>query len=123
MIRSAADVLLDVQDLQTHFALPQGVLKAVDGVSVTLAARRTQGGVGESGAGKSVLLAMMALSFRRYANAQIFAFDFGGSIRAATLAMGGRYHDLGGGAVPSSAHSEKPRMPRSKPVAARPNNG
>ena len=57
--------------------------------------------VGPTGAGKSVLLAMMAMSFRRYANAQIFAFDFGGSIRAATLAMGGRYHDLGGGAAPS----------------------
>jgi type IV secretion/conjugal transfer VirB4 family ATPase len=57
--------------------------------------------VGPTGAGKSVLLAMMALSFRRYRNAQIFAFDFGGSIRAATLAMGGIFHDLGGGAAPS----------------------
>jgi type IV secretion/conjugal transfer VirB4 family ATPase len=57
--------------------------------------------VGPTGAGKSVLLAMMALSFRRYANAQIFAFDFGGSIRAATLAMGGTFHDLGGGEAPS----------------------
>ena len=28
---------------------------------------------------------------------QIFAFDFGGSIRAAALAMGGDWHDLGGG--------------------------
>ncbi len=38
----------------------------------------------------------MALQFRRYAGAQIFAFDFGGSIRAAALAMGGDWHDLGG---------------------------
>jgi len=30
----------------------------------------------------------MALQFRRYAGAQVFAFDFGGSIRAAALAMG-----------------------------------
>jgi type IV secretion system protein TrbE len=51
--------------------------------------------VGPTGAGKSVLLALMALQFRRYACAQIFAFDFGGSIRAATLAMGGDFHDLG----------------------------
>jgi type IV secretion system protein VirB4 len=53
--------------------------------------------VGPTGAGKSVLLALMALQFRRYAGSQIFAFDFGGSIRAAALAMGGDWHDLGGG--------------------------
>jgi type IV secretion system protein VirB4 len=53
--------------------------------------------VGPTGAGKSVLLAFMALQFRRYAKAQIFAFDFGGSIRAATLAMGGDWHNLGEG--------------------------
>ncbi|MGN6535633.1 MAG: conjugal transfer protein TrbE [Mesorhizobium sp.] len=53
--------------------------------------------VGPTGAGKSVLLALMALQFRRYANAQVFAFDFGGSIRAAALAMGSDWHDLGGG--------------------------
>jgi type IV secretion system protein VirB4 len=52
--------------------------------------------VGPTGAGKSVLLALMALQFRRYQNAQVFAFDFGGSIRAAALAMGGDWHDLGG---------------------------
>lgn len=53
--------------------------------------------VGPTGAGKSVLLALMALQFRRYLGAQVFAFDFGGSIRAAALAMGGDWHDLGGG--------------------------
>ena len=52
--------------------------------------------VGPTGAGKSVLLAAMAMQFRRYDRAQLFAFDFGGSIRAATLAMGGDWHDLGG---------------------------
>jgi len=52
--------------------------------------------VGPTGAGKSVLLALMALQFRRYPNNQVFAFDFGGSIRAAALAMGGDWHDLGG---------------------------
>lgn len=52
--------------------------------------------VGPTGAGKSVLLALMALQFRRYPNSQVFAFDFGGSIRAAALAMGGDWHDLGG---------------------------
>ena len=61
--------------------------------------------VGPTGAGKSVLLALMALQFRRYAGAQVFAFDFGGSIRAAALAMEGDWHDLGGGLTDASDHS------------------
>ena len=61
--------------------------------------------VGPTGAGKSVLLALMALQFRRYASAQVFAFDFGGSIRAAALAMGGDWHDLGGGLTEGDEHS------------------
>ncbi|WP_019054737.1 conjugal transfer protein TrbE [Sphingobium xenophagum] len=52
--------------------------------------------IGPTGAGKSVLLALMALQFRRYKGSQIFAFDFGGSIRAAALGMGGDWQDLGG---------------------------
>jgi type IV secretion system protein VirB4 len=52
--------------------------------------------VGPTGAGKSVLLALMAMQFRRYEGNQIFAFDYGGSIRAAALAMGGDWQDLGG---------------------------
>ncbi|MFT4028210.1 MAG: TraM recognition domain-containing protein, partial [Novosphingobium sp.] len=52
--------------------------------------------VGPTGSGKSVLLALMAMQFRRYENAQVFAFDFGGSIRAAALGMGGDWQDLGG---------------------------
>src|ERR1700760_1535554 len=52
--------------------------------------------IGPTGAGKSVLLALMALQFRRYPKAQIFAFDFGCSVRAATIAMGGDWHDIGG---------------------------
>jgi type IV secretion system protein VirB4 len=52
--------------------------------------------VGPTGAGKSVFLALIALQFRRYRASQVFAFDFGGSIRAAALAMGGDWHDLGG---------------------------
>ncbi len=52
--------------------------------------------IGPTGAGKSVLLALMSLQFRRYQKPQIFVFDFGGSVRAAALAMGGDWHDLGG---------------------------
>jgi len=58
--------------------------------------------VGPTGAGKSVLLALMALQFRRYDRSQVFAFDFGGSIRAAALAMSGDWHDLGGGLTEGS---------------------
>ncbi|MER8595931.1 MULTISPECIES: conjugal transfer protein TrbE [unclassified Mesorhizobium] len=54
--------------------------------------------IGPTGAGKSVLLALIALQFRRYENSQVFAFDFGGSIRAATLAMNGDWHSLGSNA-------------------------
>ncbi|SCW85425.1 type IV secretion system protein VirB4 [Sphingobium faniae] len=52
--------------------------------------------VGPTGAGKSVLLALIAMQFRRYERGQVFAFDFGGSIRVAALAMGGDWQDLGG---------------------------
>jgi type IV secretion system protein VirB4 len=66
--------------------------------------------VGPTGAGKSVLLALMALQFRRYPGAQVFAFDFGGSIRAAALAMGGDWHDLGG-ALAADASAEVALQP------------
>lgn len=59
--------------------------------------------IGPTGAGKSVLLALMALQFRRYPGAQIFAFDFGASIRAAAIAMGGDWHDLGGAVAEESS--------------------
>jgi type IV secretion system protein TrbE len=61
--------------------------------------------VGPTGAGKSVLLALMALQFRRYQRSQVFAFDFGGSIRAAAIAMNGDWHDLGGGLTEGSENS------------------
>jgi type IV secretion system protein VirB4 len=51
--------------------------------------------VGPTGAGKSVLLALMALQYRRYGQAQIYIFDKGWSARAAVLGMGGAHHALG----------------------------
>src|SRR3546814_6497015 len=47
----------------------------------------------------------MALQFRRYERSQVFAFDFGGSIRVAALAMRGDWHDLGGGLTDGSETS------------------
>lgn len=50
--------------------------------------------VGPTGAGKSVLLAFIALQWFRYPGARVVAFDKGRSARAATLAVGGRWHPL-----------------------------
>jgi type IV secretion system protein VirB4 len=51
--------------------------------------------VGPTGAGKSVLLSLLALQFRRFIGAQVILFDRGRSARAATLAMGGASIELG----------------------------
>ncbi|MDP6278374.1 MAG: ABC transporter ATP-binding protein [Nitrospinota bacterium] len=49
-----SDVILELRDLKTHFHTPDGVVKAVDGVTYSLNAGETLGVVGESGCGKSV---------------------------------------------------------------------
>lgn len=51
--------------------------------------------VGPTGMGKSVLLATLAMQFRRYSGSRIFAFDIGRSMRATVLGLGGEYYDLG----------------------------
>lgn len=50
--------------------------------------------VGPTGAGKSVLLALLALQFRRFIGAKVIVFDKGKSAKAACLAMGGEAIDL-----------------------------
>lgn len=51
--------------------------------------------IGPTGAGKSVLLTLIAMQFRRYKNAQVFVFDKGGSFFATTLGVGGGYYEIG----------------------------
>jgi oligopeptide/dipeptide ABC transporter ATP-binding protein len=46
--------VLDIDNLQTHFFTPAGVVRAVDGVSYSVRSGETLGVVGESGCGKSV---------------------------------------------------------------------
>ena len=68
--------LLKVRDLSTHFFTSDGVVRAVDGVSLDLSAGETLGIVGESGCGKSVT----ALSILRLIAPQTGRI-VGGSIR------------------------------------------
>ena len=64
--------------------------------------------VGPTGAGKSVLLALIALQFRRYPESQVYIFDKGFSARAAVLAMGGAHHALGLGSDAGDALAFQP---------------
>ena len=46
---------LEIKDLKTYFFLDEGIVKAVDGVDITVGDPETIGIIGESGCGKSVM--------------------------------------------------------------------
>jgi peptide/nickel transport system ATP-binding protein len=66
----AAETLLEVRDLHVHFPTPDGLVKAVDGLSFTVHRGETFGIVGESGSGKSVTN-LTALGLIKRESAQI----------------------------------------------------
>ena len=71
--------LLEIENLSVQFPTQGGIMRAVDGVSLTLDEGEVLGVVGESGSGKSVtMLALMGL------------VPFPGRVRADKLSFGGR---------------------------------
>jgi peptide/nickel transport system ATP-binding protein len=62
--------LLSVEDLKVYFPTADGIVKATDGLSYTLAKGSTLGIVGESGSGKSVSSSAI-LGLHRGTNAQV----------------------------------------------------
>ncbi len=55
MTAAGMSAIFEVRDLRTHFETERGVVRAVDGVDITVGPGQTLGVVGESGCGKTVL--------------------------------------------------------------------
>ncbi|WP_262529758.1 hypothetical protein [Agrobacterium tumefaciens] len=64
---------------------------------------------GPTGSGKSTLLSLIAAQFRRYADAQVFAFDKGRSMLPLTLAIGGDHYEISGDAA-EGGEGDSPRL-------------
>jgi len=62
--------LLEIQDLRVRFATRDGIVNAVDGISLSVDRGRTLGIVGESGSGKSVT-ALTVMGLTRLPNATV----------------------------------------------------
>src|SRR5215469_7295489 len=68
-----SEPLLELKDMAVSFATEDGVVRAVDGVSYTLAPREILAIVGESGSGKSVSV-MTLMGLTRGVNARFEGF-------------------------------------------------
>ena len=70
-------VVLDVQDLRTHFHTDAGVARAVDGISFNIRAGECVALVGESGCGKSVtsltVMRLLAMPPARIASGTVYS--------------------------------------------------
>ncbi|MBR0659399.1 ABC transporter ATP-binding protein [Neoroseomonas oryzicola] len=75
MSATAAEPLLSIRDLKVHFATDDGMIRAVDGVSIDVGRKETVCVVGESGCGKTVtamtVLKLIAMPPGRIAGGQI----------------------------------------------------
>lgn len=93
-LTTAADPVIDVQDLSVQFAVDEGTLKAVDGVSFAIEEQQVFGLIGESGCGKTVTAqSLMRLVPKpgHIVNGQInYRADQGGAIDLAALDPGGK---------------------------------
>jgi peptide/nickel transport system ATP-binding protein len=70
-----SEPLLEIRGLKTHFATENGIVRAVDGVDITIGRGETVGVVGESGCGKTVtamsVLKLIAMPPGRIVEGQI----------------------------------------------------
>ena len=94
--------LLDIENLKTYFYTPDGIVRAVDGVTLSLAPRETVGLVGESGCGKSVtaysVLRLLPLKTSRIVEGSI------------NFRRGRRDHRPGAGRSAQQPDSQRPRQ-------------
>ena len=86
--------VIDVQDLRVHFAVDEGTLKAVDGLSFAIEEQQVFGLIGESGCGKTVTAqSLMRLEPKpgRIVNGSIhYRGESGGEVNLAALDPAGR---------------------------------
>jgi peptide/nickel transport system ATP-binding protein len=81
----AGQALLEVRDLNVRFETEDGIVRAVDGVDLTVMPGQSVGVVGESGSGKSVsMLTIMGLSRSRNATITGTAMFEGQDLLSAT---------------------------------------
>jgi oligopeptide/dipeptide ABC transporter ATP-binding protein len=79
---SVMETLLRVENLQTHFITPRGVVKAVNGVNLRVQKGEILGIVGESGSGKSVMALMNEVQLPAPASiAKRYPFQLSGGMK------------------------------------------